>query len=231
MLEAVLLWRLFSWKAWRHYPVFFSYFLYLVGRQILLQLIIGDRSQSYGLWYWVTGLLASGFELIVAWEISRKLLPPGSPAYRAAGVLLAAILAGLAVFYHFLGVRGISLAVDSQINLSFAVAVWLFGTLGAARYYDLPQNRNAWGIALGTGIYASASVVNLSVYGLNQAAFPVIQHVGPWSFVAVLVIWMWTLWSHTPASRHPTFDRPASSAGGAPFLDDVAAKIRKALGM
>lgn len=77
-LEVLLLWRLIAWRAWRVYPIFFWYLVYVFVRTLLLMYlnIASPLSpMAYSLWFWCTGYLAVNLRFAVAWEIFKNYLP------------------------------------------------------------------------------------------------------------------------------------------------------------
>jgi hypothetical protein len=233
-LEAVLLLRLLSWKAWRHFPVFFSYFLFLLARQGLIAYVqarYGTNSIPHSLWFWSTSNFSDVLKLLVAWEVFRKVFQPGSPAQRFTGGLLVGTLAGLSAFYSLGGAHDTLFFVAVGLNFAFVVTVWILGVLALAQYYGVWLGRNLWGIAMGLGLFSAIAVVNLSTLGLNDKAFPVVAFVRPASFVLSVLIWTWCLWSYRPAPRLSPAASPwdSSRLRGEP-LEAAAQAVGRVLG-
>jgi hypothetical protein len=233
-LEAVLLWRLVSWKVWRHFPVFFAYFLFLVARQgVVLQIesSYGSSSTTYSRWFWYTSILSDILKLLVAWEVFRKVFQPGSAARRFAGALLVATLAGLSLFYLLGGAHDTNFFVAVGLNFSFVVAVWMFAVLALAQYYHIPLGRNLWGIAVGLGLFSAMAVVNLSALGLDERVFPAFAYARPASFVLSVLIWVFCLWSYQPPAENPSPVRPPDSDGSNEPLQAASGALGRAVGL
>jgi hypothetical protein len=233
-LEAVLLWRLVSWKAWRHFPLFFAYFLLLLIRLGLLAYAAGRYGQSslvYARWFWFTAMILDPLKMLVAWEVFRKVFQPASAARRFAGALLVATLAGLSLFYVLGGAHDTNFFVAVGLNFSLVVAVWMFAVLALAQYYHLPLGRNLWGIALGLGLFSAMAVVNLSALGLNEQVFPAFAYVRPASFVLSVLIWTFCLWSYQPPPDNPSPARPPDSASSNEPLQAASGALGRAVSL
>jgi hypothetical protein len=233
-MEAVLLWRLLSWKAWRSYPLFLFYFLFLLARQAAIasvRIAYGVDSMAYSQWFWYSSTLSDVLKFVVAWEVYRNAFQAGSAAQRFAGALLVAVLTGLAVFYFVGGAHDTNFWVAVGLNLTFTVTVWMFGVLALGQYYRIPLGRNVWGIALGIGIYLSTAVVNLSMLGLDDRAFPLGTQVRRLSFSASVAIWIWALWSYRPPSTTLPPASPPGSRSSIGLVETTADAMARALGM
>jgi len=231
-LEAALLWRLLTWHAWRHFPLFSCYFLILLLRQGLnayLETRYGFSSPVYARGFWLSSNLTDVWKLLVAWEVFRKAFRPGTDARRFAGVLLAATLVGFSVFYLLGGAHDTNFFVAVGLNFSLVVAIWVFGVLALAQYYNISLGRNLWGIAMGLGLFSSTAVVNFSALGLNEEAFPVFSYVRPASFVISLLIWVCCLWSHRPPPAPPPPASSLDSHGSTGPLDAARETVGRAL--
>ncbi len=234
LLEAVLLWRLLTWRAWRHFPVFFGYFLVLLVRQAALVYVesrYGGASAAYSVLYWYTGSPVDVLKLLVAWEVFQRVFRPGSAAQRFGAALLAVVLLGLSGFYALSGAHETPFFVAVGLNFSFVVAVWIACVLALAQYYRIALGWNVWGIALGLGLYSATAAVNLSALGLDPRAFPIASNVRPASFVLSVLIWTWCLWSFRPAPAPPPPASPADSGGSGGPLETAAGAVGRALGL
>jgi hypothetical protein len=233
-LQAVLMWRLIKWRAWRHFPVFFYYYLFLLARQALNTYFegrFGSYSMFFARWYWYSSIVSDILKLLVAWEIYRKVFQPGSAAQRFAGSLLAGTLVLLSAFYSLGRAHETNFFVAVGLNASFAVAVWIIGVLVLVQYYRIPMSRNVWGIALGLGLFSATAIVNYSTLGLNEKAFPVYGYVRAISFVTSLFVWTWSLWSYRPLPRITPPAPPAASTGSREPLEATAEAVGQALGL
>lgn len=234
LLEAALLWRLIQWRAWRYFPVFFSYWLFLLLRQGVIGYLgsqVETSSVSYSRWFWYSSNLSDVLRLVVAWEVYRKAFQPGSAAQRFAGALLAFALLGLAAFYSFAGAQDTNFFVAIGLNANFAVSIWILGVLALLQYYRIPISRNLWGIALGLGLFSATAIVNYSTLGLNEQAFPVFGFIRAGSFVGSLLIWTACLWTHRPAPVLTPSVNPVHSDPSQGPLQATTDTVGRALGL
>lgn len=233
-LEAILLWRLIQWKAWQRYPLFFSYFLFLLARQGLNTYLgsqLGTQSVSYSRWFWYSNNLSDVLKILSAWEVYRRAFQPGSAAQRFAGALLAFTLLGLAAFYSLAGAHDTNFFVAIGLNANFAVSIWILGVLALLQYYRIPISRNLWGIAFGLGLFSATAIVNYSTLGLNEQAFPVFGFIRAGSFVGSLLIWTTSLWSYWPAQVLPPSTNPVHSVRSQSPLQAATDNVGRALGL
>ncbi len=235
-LEVLLLWRLIAWRAWRFYPIFFWYFVYVFVRTLLLMYlnIASPLSpMAYSLWFWCTGYLSVNFRFAVAWEIFKNLFDGRPVPYRATGTLLVVTMVGLAAYFYVEGSRGVSVFVDAEISIVFAIAVWLVLALFAVRYYALTPSRNVWGLGVGLGLLCASDVMSFSAWGLDERIFPIFQYVRPATFVCSLVIWLRALWSYVPAAMRADDHVKDLDAlvRKHPLWQSAAESLRKALGL
>lgn len=235
-LEVLLLWRLIAWRAWRFYPIFFWYFIYVFVRSLLLiYLSIASplSPMAYSLWFWCTGYLAVNLRFAVAWEIFKNLFAGRPVPYRATGALLVVTMMGLAAYFYVEGSRGLSVFVDAEISIAFAIAVWLVLALFAVRYYALAPSSNVWGLAVGLGLLCAGDVMNFSAWGLDERIFPITRYLRPVTFACTLVVWLRALWFYVPAVRQA--NDHAKDLGVLvrkhPLWQSAAESVRKALGL
>ena len=72
----------------------------------------------------------------------------------------------------------------------FVLSILLIG-----RRYGVYLGRNLWGISVGFGAWMSLSTVNYALFDLTGSFFPYWQFVRTLSFIGLLVVWLWALWS------------------------------------
>lgn len=237
LLQAALLLRLVTWRAWRDYPWFFSFMailsvrLFLIHYQDWTKILSGP---DYAYWYWTTSILAAAFWFPVSLEAFRDIFGRGTVLSQVAGIVLIGSMAALALWYLYgAGFPGLYRLPDVQQKAALTIAVWVVVLVFLAGYYRIPVKRNAWGIILGLGLFTSVSVINFAGRGLEQTFYPVFQFVQPASWVATLGIWTWALWSRSPASDRAETSSPAGAAPANLALPakKTAEAIRKALGL
>lgn len=200
-LEALLLWRLASWKAWRVYPAFFWYFLYVFVRLVLLyylNIFQPLTPREYSLWFWWSGFVAVTFRFAVAWEVFKHLFVGRPNPYRTASSLIVGTMLALAAHFFTEGPRGLHYIVDAELSMAFTIAFWMVVSLCAVRYYGLRPSTNAWGLTTGLSVLCIGDAMNFSAWGLNENAFPIARHIRPMMFLLTLVVWLRFLWRFAP---------------------------------
>lgn len=235
LLEVVLMWRLIHWKAWRSYPFFFGFFVWIFCRLIFLDIQALTQflsARNYSHVFWITSTITAMLRFLVFWEVYRHALPRHTAPHRFATLLLAGTLAVLAFLLN-LAASGAEFYTRIISNLAFALAVCLLIILGLIRYYRVNPGQNIWGMAVGTGIVCAGDVVSFSAFGLDQTLFPITRYVRPATFFVQRAIWLPSLWHYAPPS-HPPGGPPGSHASepsGLPPLSDAVASVRRAVGL
>src|SRR6185437_15270176 len=108
--------------------------------------------------------------------------------------------------------RFVHIYFAAERSLDFVQAFLVLGMLAAAHYYELRFGRNIWGIAVGFGAYVSISSAIFSVVDLNGSLTPSMQVFSPLSFVAMLAMWTWALWTYAPNPELPIDETRAENA-------------------
>ena len=83
-------------------------------------------------------------------------------------------------------------------SFGFAQAVLVLGLLMIARYYGVQLGRNLWGVAVSFGAYASVLTMNNAMVDLGHWYVPYWRLLSPLSFVAMLGMWVWAVWTYAP---------------------------------
>jgi hypothetical protein len=83
-------------------------------------------------------------------------------------------------------------------SFGFAQSVLILSILLTAKSYDIPLNRNLWGIAVGFGAWISLSTLDNAVIDLTHSFYPYHQFLRPLSFIGLLGAWTWALWEASP---------------------------------
>jgi len=233
-LELSLLWRCVSWRAWRYYPLYFAYLVLVVARSLSIeyqQALQPLSASAYAQWYWLTDLLVVVMWFPVALEIMSHCFPRGT-LLQVSRTLLLATLASLAALYLFgSGLPGGTRIPDMEQKAALAITLWVVGILLLAAYYGIILSRNTWGIAMGLGIFAAGTVMSFSALGLDGRFFTALRWARPVSFVGVLMLWNWTLWSYANPPRHNGPPDETLSLILLTFWSNMMASIRRALGL
>lgn len=209
--------RLLFKGLWRPYGYFFSYAVYVLAGTIAIFGTIMFFPGGYSTMYWVIESLSIALRFLVVWEVYRHTFPRGSAPHRVLSRTFAVVVTGLALvalgsFWSYAthpALYSIHAALDRSCG--FAQAVMILGMLFAARYYGIQLGRNAWGIAVGLGVYASIATANNAVIDLAHSFLPYWTILSPLSFVAMLAVWTWAVWVEAP--------NPQMAIGTSPELD------------
>ena len=205
VLEAAICWRIVKGRLWRYYPVFTAYIAYVIAQSGAGFLAIRYAPSSYPAWYWVTGITNIFLRFLLIWEVFRLTFPETSPLRRilsrqSAVKSLALITVLTALLWAVESYdKSHSVYLATERSFGFVQAVLILGVVTLARYYQLHLGRNLWGIAVAFGLYCSLSTV--AAAGLELARlifFPYWYLLSPLSFVAMLGIWTWAVWTYAP---------------------------------
>ncbi len=233
LLEALVLWR--GWRAclWRRYPFFYVYLGFILVRSIGLFALLQLQFSAYAMIYWLSDAVAALLWFFVTWEVFRQTFAFAPAVRRLVGEMMIFLLLALAVVF-FSGAKAVGSFPDLERKFSFVQATLLLTTLLMARYYAVPLGRNIWGMALGFGAYVSISVMNFAMFDLLESFVPYWRHIRPLSFIGMLGVWTWALWSYAPNPRPATaalevYER--SLAHWAQAWSELRTALRKAVGL
>ncbi len=234
LLELVILWRCAQARLWQQYPFFYVYLGYIFARTIAIFVVTQFQFPAYAVAYWLTAAAADLLRFLVAWEVFRQSFAFAVAARRIVGQVLFLLLIVLTAVL-FLGTKSPGLFfADFERKSSFIQATMVVVTLALARYYSLPLGRNIWGMALGLGMYVSMAIVNFAALELVKSFFPYWRFIRPLSFIGMLGVWAWALWSYAPNPRPATAALEVYERGLAHWAQawsDVRAALRKAVGL
>jgi hypothetical protein len=129
---------------------------------------------------------------------------------RIARTFLWGILGAVVLNVAWNGVSGAVWSVTAtsaqlERDMRTVQALLLAGVIALLAYYVVPTGKNLRGIIFGYSAYIYASVVSLAFgslpgYGL-RAGWRLVQ---PIAYLAVLIIWCFTLWSYSPNPAQET---------------------------
>jgi hypothetical protein len=239
VLEVMLVCRLLFGGLWRQYPYFFSYVAFFVAQTVVLFAILRIAPHDYAAWYWRTGTLNLLMRFFVIGEVFRQAFPKDSPLRRVvsgrfaaailvAGTLLTGMLWGIEAYGKS---HSLYLALDRSFG--FAQAFLILMVLFVARYYQVQLGRNAWGIAVAFGMYSSLDTANSAFVDIMHSFFPYWQLLGPLSWVALLSMWTWAIWTFYPnpviAGIPEMADTSRSLRDWADDWGETVSSVRKAM--
>ena len=221
-LEALLVWRLLKDGMYRHYPGFSFFVGYAVCQNIALFASYRLAPTEYPAWYWNSGAVNVCLRFLLVWEVFRQTFPKTSPLHRmvskqATLVTIALITISTGMLWavqNYSKSHSVYLAMDRSFG--FVQAVLILAILTLARYYHLPVGRNVWGIAVAFGMYSSLSTAASALIDIMRTSFfPYWHLLSPFSFAAMLAMWIWAIWSYAPnqvATANEAID-PAGDVG------------------
>lgn len=220
-LEALLVWRLVKGGMVRRYVYFSIYVAYVVIQNIVLFGVFHLAPGHYAAWYWGSGAVHMCLRFLIVWEVFRQTFPKASPLHRM--VSRQATLGAIALISVSTGMlwaiqtysKSHSVNLAMERSFGFVQAVLILAILTLARYYHLPIGRNIWGIAVAFGMYSSLSTAVSAIMDLMRTSFfPYWYFLSPFSFVAMLGMWTWAVWTYAP-NPIPTVDEIVDPAGDA----------------
>jgi hypothetical protein len=202
-LEVLLLFRGFQGKLAFRYPLFYSYFSFVVFQDLVSFIVYRWYHHYYYAVYWSTEFLALLFGCGVVFEIYRVGLSafPGTARMARnalALVFAAAITIGLAQAWtdpHWMqtAITDIEGALRAVEALAIVVLAALF------LLYSIPVGKNLRGILLGYGLFVGTSVLSLefvSTAGSTLRHF--LAAATPGVYFLCLCLWTAHLWSYVP---------------------------------
>ena len=233
-LLALLLWRCLKERHWSHYALFFSYLAYIFLQSLILFPFWKLGHPAYGLIYWYSDLGAVLLRFCVAWEVFRQIFMPGAPLRKIAGLAIGVLLLVLAAAFYFLSSEPGSFFLDLERKAGLAVVAWLVVVLLLARYYNVRVSANIWGMAVGMGLFVSVSIANFAAFDLLNSFLPFWRLISPFSFLAMLLIWTWTLWFYAPEPQPQSYNELLLQAALVRWKrswSHLGPSIRKAIGL
>jgi hypothetical protein len=204
-LELLILFRLLKCRLAAHYPFFFAYMIIVCLFSIALWPIYQFRHSLYPQFYWANQFLnlLAGFGVL--FEIVQKSFRKYPGARNFATTVLAvmfAILCGYFVFRLLPMPPAAAKEGFSSLERDFRTvqALTLCGVLIVISYYRIDIGRNLRGIMTGLGLYVGSTILSRALRGYIGPAFDggwnAIQ---PYTYLAALLVWTFTLWSYAPA--------------------------------
>jgi hypothetical protein len=202
--EVLLLVRSVQGKFYRRYPTFYFYLGTVLILSLLRFAIFTLRPSFYPFFYWYTQYFAATIGYAVILEIYVQVFKKYPGAVRVSRVLLLGILVvviskaiAVAPPSHSLYSTETMAALERDMRL--LQAVLLAGIIALLAHYKIPTGRNFQGIIVGYSGYVLANMICLPLGSqLEYGPRPGWREVLPLAYLAVLVIWCFTLWSYQP---------------------------------
>jgi hypothetical protein len=210
LIEVAILVRSIRCRTFAKYSIFYTYLLTVVVTTVFLQIAFRMVTLPvYTLLYWRSQLvtLALGCGVIV--EISGRVFARHVSLDRfvrwVAIITFGAIFLMFAIHAAFLPHwKPVANPAELERDLRIAQATALLSIVFLTGYYDIEIGKNMKGLILGFGVYVGASIIALTLRLFIGIQFdPIWKLVGPFSYMAALLIWTVALWSYEPAPAAP----------------------------
>ena len=203
-LEALLIGRGYGGKLITRFPVFYSYILFVFLQDILRMSVLKRLPDRYSQVYWITQFVSFVLGSAVIFEIYRvalRIFPGTAKMARNVLLVLFGIVFARVLALPFLGFSGrIAHAfeiLEKQLRMLQGLA--LLGLVVVFLWYAIPFGKNLWCILLGYSLFVGASAFQLALFTnhVNQIGeyWPYVQ---PITYLLVLTLWTWGLWSEYP---------------------------------
>lgn len=203
-LEVTILWRSLRLQLWRYYPLFYVCIGFIFIRTVTLFVLSELRFPDYATVYWFSEVCVLVLFFLIPWEVLRHTFASMPSVRHIAGRVIVVLLIGWAWTIFYAGgnlaasQRTGSFYYDLERKVAFAQAAFLLIIVLLALYYRIPIGRNIRGMAIGFGLFVSVSIMNYAALELVESFFPLWRYISPLTFVGVLGIWTWALWSYAP---------------------------------
>jgi hypothetical protein len=230
LIEVVILVRAIQCKTFAKYPIFYTYLLTVLVASVLIAFASHMLTQPvYALLYWRLELvtLALGCGVIV--EISGRVFARHVSLDRFArwvaiitfGAIYSVFVIHVAFLPHW---KPVANPAELERDLRIAQAIALLSIVFLTGYYGIEIGKNMKGLILGFGVYVGASIITLTLrLFIGIKIGPVWTLIGPFSYIAALLIWMVALWSYEPVPASPPEPIDVDYRG-------LAGRTRQALG-
>ena len=232
-LHALFLWRCQKESHWSRYPFFFSYVAFTFLRTVVLLILREVDHPLYPWLYWSTNFGAVVLRFAVAWEVFRHLFLPRTVIREIAGRILVVLLVSLTTVFYFLSSPA-GTFLDFERKVGLAVVTCLVVTLLLAPFYRVSVGKNIWGMAVGMGLFVSISIANFATFDLISSFLPFWTLLTPVSFLTMMLIWTWTLWSYAPEPHQATLGGLTPQAALTRWnrvWNDFGPTIRRSIGL
>lgn len=234
-LELCLVWRLLRLGMWHTYSCLSLYLLWVTLHTLVLLAVTYLAPARFATIFWISDAIGLPLGFLVVWEVFRHTFPRGSSLSRIAskGFVVTGCALAILVLDAFLGFKAyalfnsIYLALDRSFG--FSQAALTMGLLLAGRYYGVRLGRNVWGIAFGFGVWSSILAANNALHDLDHAFVPFWQYVSPVSFMGMLCVWIWAVWSYAPNPVEAEVADEADMNAWTEEWDRTVSSVRRAI--
>jgi hypothetical protein len=203
--EVLLLVRSVQGKFYRKYPTFYFYLGAVLVISLVRFSIFSFRPSFYPIFYWYTEYFAAVIGYAVILEIYAQTVKKYPGAVAVSRVLLLALLAAIiskaiAGSLTSQGWYATETMAALERDMRLLQVMLLVGIIGLLGHYKIPTGRNFQGILVGYSGYVLASIICLPLGSqLDSGTRPGWRQALPLVYLAVLVLWCFTLWSYQPS--------------------------------
>jgi hypothetical protein len=191
----------------RNYKLFYLYLSFVLIRDLCLFGIYFFAPKAYAWSYWSSEVFSVLLGCGLVWETYKLALAAYAGAARMARNVLL-------LLFVFTITRILMKALNSpnwipgrtpletEIELQVLQFALLLGLLALFAYYAIPLGRNLKGIIYGYGLFLVTSLTGLMLRNSLGQRFQVVwQYLQPASYLVVLIVWCWSLWSYAPVPQ------------------------------
>lgn len=141
------------------------------------------------------------------------MFPRGSGIRKRANIVVVlALVIVAAAFWTSTPHPAASLLLDSLRKVALSVAVWIVLVFGLAHFYRVRVSRNIFGMAAGLLIFTGSELVYLAAMDLLPRLRTVWSYVHPLAFLAMLLVWTYSLWGYFPNPRSSDLDETTAQS-------------------
>jgi uncharacterized protein YjeT (DUF2065 family) len=207
VLEGLLILRGAANRAYRVFPLFYSYIAYCFCWVVGMYIIRSLDPEVYPSAYWICYLVSILMEFMVLIELSDHIFQP-FPAIRSLGralTCLVSVILGLLYVLPALheSAKRSSVLLDFTLRASMTKAVILTVLFYVARHYGSRLGRNVGGLMFGFSIYVA---MNIAIMACAKVFGPVLFRsvfwfMVPLAFTLCALVWTISLWEVAPIPR------------------------------
>lgn len=204
VLESLLVIRAVKGNFLKEYKLFYFYIVWVLLRDLSLFAVYHTWAKGYAYAYWYSQFFSVLVGCGVVWEIYRVALANYSGAARMArSVLLFLFVITMSRIAVYAANRGKWLpgqtSLETEREFRIVQSVVLIGLFALLAYYAIPIGRNLKGIMVGYGIFLGTSLIQLTLRDFIGDTFQYWwQYIQPSTYIVVLFIWCYTLWTFAP---------------------------------
>jgi hypothetical protein len=206
-VEVLLLIRMYRGKLTLHFPVFYSYILFVLLQSLLRFGFYRWDHPAYARVYWTTEFVGVVAGCAVLFEICKVALSSFPGTARMARNLLAfvcVIASAKVIVSAATNPRWQIAATNMELERALRVvqSATILSLVALFLFYSIPFGRNLRGILLGYSVFVGVSVIQLTFVSQVGPNFrPYWSYLHPISYDLALMLWAVHLWSYDAAGE------------------------------